>query len=125
MFALRYIILLLALISSVSAIALAADSEISPATLELDQLSSECLSCHEELNEPINRSHGGHVTGIPYENYTGGNQKFRMLSVLPLELVFLEGKTTCTTCHGLDPHGGQILVIDNRGNALCNSCHVI
>jgi hypothetical protein len=123
MFALRYIIQFLILIASVSAIALVAEAKVSPATIELDQLSAECLSCHEDINEPKSKSHGGHVTGISYTDYTGGSQKFRMLSVLPLEIVLLEGKVTCATCHGLDPHDGQILVIDNRGSALCNSCH--
>ena len=123
MFAVRPIILLLTLISSVGAIALEAEAEASPAALELDQLSSECLSCHEDIAEPKNRSHGGHITGRPYEDDTEASQKFRMVSVLPPELVLVEGKITCATCHGLDPHDGQILVIDNRGSALCNSCH--
>ena len=123
MFALRQIVLLLILTSSTSAIALAIEAETSPISLELDPHSAECLSCHEDINEPKNRYHGGHITGIPYENYAEGEQKFRMESTLPLEMVLLEGKITCATCHGLDPHDGQILVIDNSGSALCNSCH--
>ena len=123
MFATRSIILFLILTSSIGTIALVAEAEVSPAALELDQFSSECLSCHEEISEPKNKSHGGHITGINYEDYTEVGQKFRRVSVLPPELVLVEGKITCATCHGLDPHDGKNLVIDNRGSALCNSCH--
>ena len=123
MFALRHILSLLILISSASALAFGGEAETSPTALEPDQLSSECLSCHEDINETRNRSHGLHVTGIPYEDYTGGSQKFRIVSALALELILLEGRITCATCHGLDPHDGQVVVIDNRRGALCNSCH--
>jgi len=123
MFAVKPIILLLILIASVGGIALKAEAEAGPAALELDQLSSECLSCHEDIDEPKKRFHGGHITGRPYEDDIEAGQKFRRVSFLPPELVLVEGKITCATCHGLDPHDGQILVIDNRGSALCNSCH--
>jgi len=121
MFAVRSIILLLIVITSVGVIAL--EAETRPAALVLDQLSAECLSCHEDIDEPKNRFHGGHITGRPYEDDNEAGQKFHRASVLPPELVLEEGKITCATCHGLDPHDGQILVIDNRGSALCNSCH--
>ena len=121
MFAVRSIILLLILITSVGVIAL--EAETRPSALELDQLSAECLSCHEDIDEPKKRFHGGHITGRPYEDDIEAGQKFRRASFLPPELVLVEGKITCATCHGLDPHDGQILVIDNRGSALCNSCH--
>ena len=120
---LRYIALAQALIFTLYPTVLSAEHERLNAPYGLDPLSSECFSCHDDSKDQKNEFHRGHVTGIPYDKHAGNNQNFRPISELPVELIFLEGRITCVTCHGIDPHDGQILVVNNSGSALCNSCH--
>lgn len=120
---LRHIILLLIIISTVGTIGLMAGAESVFAAVEVDPVSSECLSCHDDMDESEMKFHRGHVTGVAYGDYTDNEQNFRSASSLPLEMVLHEGKITCVTCHGVDPHDDEFLVIDNHGSALCVSCH--
>ncbi len=122
---LRYIVLLLILMFFTGTIDLMFGTKSAFAGLEVDPISSECLTCHDDTDESKIKFHGGHVTGRPYEDYLDNNQSLRMVSALPLEMILHEGKITCATCHGTDPHDAQLLVIDNRESALCVSCHKI
>ncbi|WP_162148579.1 cytochrome c3 family protein [Desulfuromonas sp. TF] len=45
-------------------------------------------------------------------------------SSLPPEIVLHEGKITCVTCHGNNPHLGQFYAMENRDSALCRGCHL-
>jgi hypothetical protein len=95
-------------------------------SLGVEQLSSECLSCHEDIDGPNGSSHSGsHVVGIIYADNAARNEMLRPEFDLPAGLVLFEGVVTCTTCHGSDPHNGQSLVINNRGSALCSACHLM
>jgi hypothetical protein len=95
-------------------------------SLGAEQLSSECLSCHEDIDGPNGSSHSGsHVVGIIYADNAARNEMLRPVFDLPAGQVLFEGVVTCATCHGSDPHDGQSLVINNRGSALCNSCHIM
>jgi hypothetical protein len=94
-------------------------------SLGAEQLSSECLSCHEDIDGLNGSSHSGsHVIGIVYADHTARDEKLRPVLDLPSELIFFEGVVTCATCHGSDPHDGQVLVINNRKSGLCNACHL-
>lgn len=89
----------------------------------LDQISSECLSCHEDVHDS---SHSGsHAISIDYAEHAAGNKKLRPVSSLQKELVLFEGLITCKTCHGSDPHDGQKLTIDNSESGLCKACHLM
>lgn len=91
----------------------------------IDQISSRCLSCHENINNPNSSSHSGsHVIGIDYADYVAGNERLRPVIDLPAGMVLFEGVITCASCHGANPHDGQSLVITNRGSALCSACHL-
>ena len=95
-------------------------------SLGAEQLSAECFSCHEDIVGPDGSSHSGsHVVGIAYADHAARDKKLRPASDLPTELALFEGVVTCATCHGLDPHDGQLLVINNRESALCNACHLM
>jgi hypothetical protein len=95
-------------------------------SLGAEQLSSECLSCHEDIDGPNGSSHSGsHVVGIIYADNAARNEMLRPVFDLPAGLVLFEGVVTCATCHGSDPHDGQNLVINNRGSALCSACHLM
>lgn len=92
----------------------------------IDQISSQCLSCHENIDTPNSSSHSGsHVIGIDYADYAVGNERLRPVFDLPAGMVLFEGVVTCASCHGVNPHDGQNLVITNRGSALCSACHLM
>lgn len=94
-------------------------------SLAAERVSSECLSCHDDIDDPNDNSHSGsHAIGITYADHAADNEKLRPVIDLPPELILSEGVVTCATCHGLEPHDGQLLVINNRESALCNSCHL-
>jgi hypothetical protein len=95
-------------------------------SLGAEQLSSECFSCHEDIDGPNGSSHSGsHVIGIAYADHAARDEKLRPVFDLPSELVLFEGVVTCATCHGLNPHNGQGLVINNRESTLCSACHLM
>ena len=96
-------------------------------SLGAEQLSSECLSCHEDIDGQNGSSHSGsHAIGITYADHAARNEKLRPVLDLPSALILFEGVVTCATCHGSDPHDGQALVISNSESVyvthatLCN-----
>ena len=95
------------------------------ASLGAEQISSECLSCHEDIEDQNVSSHSGsHAIGMAYAAHAARDEKLRPALDLPSELILFEGEVTCATCHGSDPHDVQVLVINNRGSGLCNACHL-
>ena len=95
-------------------------------SLGAEQLSSECLSCHEDIDGQNDSSHSGsHAIGIAYADHAARDEKLRPVLDLPSALIFFEGVVTCATCHGSDPHDGQVLVINNSESGLCNACHLM
>ena len=90
-----------------------------------DPVSAECLACHDEMTPPEDGTQATqhHSVGINYSAQQGQSPTLRPTVDLPAELILTEGKMTCATCHGLEPHDGEPLVIDNRGSALCSACH--
>ena len=95
------------------------------ASLGAEQISSECLSCHEDIEDQNGSFHSGsHAIGMAYAAHAARDEKLRPLLDLPSELILFEGVVTCATCHDSDPHDGQVLVINNRESALCNACHL-
>ena len=112
----------------------AADSATVPLndpSAELDPISSGCFTCHDGANGPHvtfcllgKQGCGGHIVSVSYAEVVARNEKFHPASRLPPELVLYEGKITCVTCHGTEPHQGTPLVMDNNnGSALCRACH--
>ena len=96
------------------------------ASLEIDQISAKCLSCHENNDISNSSSHSGsHVIGIDYADSAARNEMLRAVLDLPAELVLFDGVITCASCHGANPHDEQSLVVTNRGSALCGACHLM
>lgn len=95
------------------------------ASLGADQISSECLSCHEDIEGQNGGFHSGsHAIGMAYAVHAERDEALRPLLDLPSGLILFEGVVTCATCHGSDPHDGQVLVINNRESDLCKACHL-
>ena len=96
------------------------------ASFEIDQISAKCLSCHENNDISNSSSHSGsHVIGIDYADSAARNEMLRPVFDLPAGLVLFEGVITCASCHGVNPHDEQSLVVSNRGSALCSACHLM
>ena len=100
---------------------------------ELDPVSAACIACHDGSSamsvnycmvwQKDKTGCGGHVISADYVALAAKDKGLRSLTSLPAELVLYEGKITCVTCHGDDPHNVPF-AIDNFGSALCRACHL-
>jgi hypothetical protein len=101
-------------------------------TSELDPVSAGCISCHDGsaglnvrycLLSQKDKGCGGHIVSADYAALAAKDKNLRPPGSLSSELTFYEGKITCVTCHGDDPHNVP-LAIDNTDSALCRFCHL-
>lgn len=104
--------------------------------VDLDSYSLQCMSCHDDKsgnapnrigleNSGIMRHLGtslSHPIGRVYDKSIsfGG---YRPRSMLPAVVLLPDGKIGCVSCHEgySKKHGG--LTVDNKGSALCLTCH--
>jgi hypothetical protein len=100
---------------------------------KLDPVSAGCITCHDGSNGPHvsfclleqrGLGCGGHIVSVSYVDLAARSEKLREVSSLPPQLLLHDGKITCVTCHGPEPHDGMPLAIDNIDSALCRACHV-
>ncbi len=106
---------------------------------ELDEISANCIACHDGMsaksyhvrvkNSPNQGSVdlesvlGSHPIGMDYANYSYSNRNFKKIGTLSSQMIFVDGKVGCITCHNpLNPEKNH-LVMDNSGSRLCFSCH--
>lgn len=98
----------------------------------LDPVSAVCISCHDGsealsvrycLLSQMGTGCGGHIVSADYAALAAKDKNLRPAGSLSSELTFYEGKITCVTCHGDDPHN-VLLAIDNTNSALCRVCHL-
>ncbi|NJC87274.1 MAG: hypothetical protein FIB02_01890 [Desulfuromonas sp.] len=124
------VILLLSVLPAATCLAVEAPLANLPG---LDPVSAGCIACHNGsegspagfcLLLPGSRKADGHVISVTYAELAKRNQGIRPIGSLPAEMVLHDGKITCATCHGSDPHNRNSLVIDNKGSALCRACHL-
>ena len=98
----------------------------------LDQVSIECVSCHNDSNKDhaglCQIAHGSfcsdHNFSSPYTELAARNKELRPKVSLPAEMVLYKDRITCVSCHSGEPHDGQPTTIDNRSSALCQACHL-
>lgn len=99
----------------------------------LDTFSVECLSCHDgvisHMTDIAPRAgdfrHGiglSHPIGVEYPMISVRHD-FVDINTLPSGIKLFDGKVGCLSCH--NPYGGKknLLVMDNKGSALCLGCH--
>jgi hypothetical protein len=67
---------------------------------------------------------GGHIISASYAELAARDESLLPESKLPPEIALYEGKITCVTCHGSDPHLGEALAMDNSDSTLCRACHL-
>ncbi|HJV66858.1 MAG TPA: cytochrome c3 family protein [Geomonas sp.] len=104
----------------------------------LDPMSMECLGCHDGStasaihvdlrNDPFGKSRvssfrGDHPMGMNYASYVGARKGYKQVLAGTSNMVFVNGKVGCLTCHNpLNAEPGH-LVMSDRNSALCLTCH--
>lgn len=112
-------------------------------SIGIDTLSADCLGCHDGVgaleiksvlkNNPPDGAHlrgsdnqmigMDHPIGMDYNRYVAASKGYKPLSGISNNMVFVNGKVGCLTCHDpLIPEKGH-LVISDRNSALCYTCH--
>jgi len=113
----------------------------------LDEGSAKCASCHDsqvsghyKLSVCLDDDGCDHPIGGDYDKLASGDALVRPASTLDPAIRLQKGRITCLTCHvpysDPDKHRkltdlrrryplvpDPMLVLDNRDNQLCNSCH--
>ncbi len=100
----------------------------------LDTTSRLCLTCHDgsglgpvahfALAGGLQAAGGAHPIGMDYEQVTAYNRKYQAAASLAPEIVLMDGKMGCLSCHNLYiPSKQGLLAVDNSGSRLCFSCH--
>jgi predicted CXXCH cytochrome family protein len=99
----------------------------------IDNFSVQCLTCHDSLDDELRVNvngevlrHGSqrisHPIGRRYADAVGYGG-YRSIASLSSKIVLPDGKISCISCHqGYDEQHGA-LVLDNRADGLCFSCH--
>ena len=110
-----------------------------PGWSDVDMISFECVTCHDGMsakshevrikNNPFERSigldsvTGSHPIGMQYENYAAANRSFKSPGRLNRNMVLVDGKMGCITCHNpLNPAKNH-MAADNSRSGLCFECH--
>lgn len=107
---------------------------------ELDELSFQCLACHDGVHAAghqlrfknvnlkstagIDRIHGSHPIGMDYAKYCYKGNTMKRVNELNPDIVLIQGKVGCISCHNpLNPEKRH-LVVSNSNSSLCFSCHI-
>ena len=106
----------------------------------IDSFSHECISCHDGMSAPYHNAKfqsagtgrvltlesvvGSHPIGMTYEYYVGRPGEYRGQERLNRNMVFINGRIGCLTCHNPLESGKYHLVASNDGSAICLSCHI-
>ena len=105
----------------------------------VDPFSTGCLTCHDGAtavlveanyrNDPYKGRRRGltatdHPVGMDYGRYAAVNSRdYKPLSRLHPDMLFVDGKVGCLTCHNpLNPARNHLVFEDTR-SALCLTCH--
>ncbi len=105
--------------------------EISNESLFVDNLSAQCMSCHDStLGKGVNigigtwlhDQGGSHKIGVDYMRaYSKGG--FNHPSLLNENIRLFNGTVGCGTCHNKYSKEPYELVISNKGSKFCLECH--
>lgn len=91
--------------------------------------SRNCLLCHDgsvangtdvRLQTTEGARGANHAVGMLYANTRPG---LRLKAALAKELVLVDGRVECTTCHARGGFGAASTALPTDGSALCLACH--
>lgn len=103
----------------------------------LDQVSMECLSCHDGViasdasykivgGDAVTYQRNGlsHPIGMDYRKSAMHDRELRSAETLSPYIALYDGKVGCASCH--NPYSSQhrMLTMNNSGSALCLECHL-
>lgn len=104
----------------------------------LDPISMECLACHDgtiakpvtfrisdgtlHREKSIETIKGAHPIGMDYEKFRM-SAEYAPVEILPAQMVLINGKVGCITCHNMLGNNKKYLVVDIDSNNLCFTCH--
>lgn len=107
--------------------------------VELDELSIQCLSCHDsmlarealvESREVVLGYHENNLIGVSHPigvSYSEARRKYgnayKDIKTLPKELRLFDGNIGCGTCHNPYSKRHFELAMSNEVSALCLACH--
>lgn len=104
----------------------------------LDPVSAECLACHDGVVAPATsyRVEGGddaltysqrklsHPIGMDYNRAAMRDRELRPAATLAPYITLFNGKVGCGSCHNVFSREKNLLVVSDRGSALCFECHI-
>lgn len=108
-------------------------------TFEVDSFSFNCLSCHDGTSSPAhdisfkNADRSGafsgnnlssHPIGTHYGSASYINPQLRRLEYLDPNMVLIDGRVGCLTCHNPLNRRAPHLVASNDRSNLCLTCHI-
>jgi predicted CXXCH cytochrome family protein len=104
----------------------------------LDPISMECITCHDgttaisvnyKIKSPetiashsLDNIGGSHPVGTDYTRYIG-RKDYAPYDSLPNNMVLMEGKLSCITCHDMLSTNRAYLAVDLEQSNLCFTCH--
>lgn len=105
-------------------------------SFEIDKFSFNCLTCHDGINAKIHEIRhkefgqeqnasfqevrGNHPIGMHYGSYAYASKSFRNLFEIDEDMVLVDGKVGCLTCHNPQNPEKNHLARKN----LCLGCHI-
>lgn len=103
----------------------------------LDQVSLECLSCHDGViaSDASYKIIGGaavtyernglsHPIGMDYRQSALHDRELRPVESLSPYIALYDGKVGCASCHNPYSSEHRMLTMSNSGSALCLECHI-
>jgi len=100
----------------------------------LDPISMECITCHDGTmagsihykvsseSSSIGTINGSHPVGTDYTRYISKREYVPSYN-LPRNMILMNGKISCVTCHDMLSRNQAYLVVDMTSSNLCFSCH--
>ncbi|SNB45311.1 cytochrome c3 family protein [Geobacter sp. DSM 9736] len=109
--------------------------------MELDTFTVDCIACHDGINAPgreirykndsvnrridLNSVLGSHPIGMDYGSYAYASPQYKRLEKLDPNMVLVDGKIGCLTCHNPLNKKKNHLAIDKERSKLCYACHQV
>jgi predicted CXXCH cytochrome family protein len=107
---------------------------------EIDSFSADCVSCHDGMgasahdirfknagrfdSATIGNPLDSHPIGMHYGDASYVNNQLKNVNSLNPNMLFVNGRVGCLSCHNpVNPRGNH-LVVENEYSNLCFSCHI-